>query len=44
MDEYDNTYHRYIGKKLIHTNYSALIEKIETNPKANKFISVIKSG
>ena len=37
MDQYDNTYHRYIGKKLIHTNYSVLIEKIETNPKAYKF-------
>ena len=36
-DQYNNTNHHYINKKLINANYSALSEKIETNPKAPKF-------
>ena len=36
-DQYNNTYHYYIGKKLINADYSTLSEKIETNPKASKF-------
>ena len=36
VDEYNNTYHRSIGKKSIDADYSALTEEIETNPKANK--------
>ena len=37
VDEYNNTYHRSIGKKSIDADYSALTEEIETNPKAPKF-------
>ena len=38
IDQYNNTYHHYINKKKpINADYSALIEKIETNPKASKF-------
>ena len=37
IDEYNNSYHRSIGKKPIGINYSALSEKIETNPRAPKF-------
>ena len=36
VDEYNDTYHRSIGKKPINANYSALIEEIETNPKSRK--------
>ena len=36
IDEYNNSYHRPIGKKPIGINYSALSEKIETNPRAPK--------
>ena len=36
-DEYNNTYHRSIGKKTIDADYSALTEEIETNLKAPKF-------
>ena len=37
VDQYFNTYHNSIGKKPIDANYSALTEKIETNPKAPQF-------
>ena len=37
IDEYNNSYHRSIGKKPIGINYSALSKKIETNPRAPKF-------
>ena len=37
VDQYNNTYNYSIGKKPINTGYSALNEKIETNPKAPKF-------
>ena len=37
VDQYNNTYHHSINKKLINADYSALTEKIETNPKAPKF-------
>ena len=37
VDQYNNTYHHYINKKPINADYSALTEKIETNPKAPKF-------
>ena len=36
-DEYNNTYHRFIGKKPIHTDYSALTEEIEFSHKSPKF-------
>ena len=37
VDQYNNTYHHSITKKPTNTDYSALTEKIETNPKAAKF-------
>ena len=37
VDQYNNTYHRSINKKLIYPDHSALTEKIETNSKAPKF-------
>ena len=37
VDQYNNTYHHSTGKKPINADYSALTEKIETNPKAPKF-------
>ena len=37
VDQYNNPYHRSINKKPINADYSALTEKIETNPKAPKF-------
>ena len=37
IDQYNNTYHHSINKKPINADLSALIEKIETNPKASKF-------
>ena len=37
IDQYSNTYHHSISKKPINADYSTLIEKIETNPKARKF-------
>ena len=36
-DQYNNTYHHSINEKPINADYSALTEKIETNPKAAKF-------
>ena len=37
VDQYGNTYHHSINKKSINADYSALTEKIETNPKTLKF-------
>ena len=37
VDQYNNTYHHFVNKKPINADYSALTEKIETNPKASKF-------
>ena len=37
VDKCNNTYHHSINKKPINADYSALNEKIETNPKAPKF-------
>ena len=37
VDQYNNTYHHSINKKPIDADYSALTEKIETNPKCPKF-------
>ena len=37
VDQYNNTYHHSINKKSINADYSALTEKIETNPKTPKF-------
>ena len=37
VDQYKNTYHRYMNKKTIKADYSASTEKIESNPKARKF-------
>ena len=37
IDEYNNTYHRSIGKKSIDADYSALTEKIESSHEAYKF-------
>ena len=37
VDHYNNTYHHSINKNPINADYSALNEKIETNPKAPKF-------
>ena len=37
INQYDNTYHYSINLKSINTDYSALTEKVETNPKAPKF-------
>ena len=36
VDEYNNAYHHPIDKKPIDADYSALSEKIETNPKELK--------
>ena len=37
VDQYNNTYYHSIDKKPINADYSALTDKIETNPKALKF-------
>ena len=38
VDQCNNNYHRFTGKKKpVNADYSALSEKIETNPKAAKF-------
>ena len=37
VDQYNNTYHHSINKKPVNGDYSALTEKIETNPKATKY-------
>ena len=36
-DQYNNTYYHSINKKPVNADYSALTEKIETNPKSPKF-------
>ena len=36
-DQYNNAYYHYINKKPVNADYSALTEKIETNPKSPKF-------
>ena len=35
--QYNNTCHHSINKKPINADYSALIQKIETNPKVSKY-------
>ena len=37
VDQYNNTYHHSVNKKPVNVDYSAFIEKIETNAKAPKF-------
>ena len=37
VDQYNNIYHHSINEKCVNADDSALIEKIETNPKAPKF-------
>ena len=37
VDQYNNTYHHSINKKLINANYFGLLKQIETNSKALKF-------
>ena len=37
VDQYNNSYHHSINTKPVNADYSALIEKNETNPKAPKF-------
>ena len=37
VDQYNNTHHHSINKKTFNADYSALTEKIETNPKAPNF-------
>ena len=37
VDEYNNTYHRSIGKEPIYTDYSGLTEEIESSHKASQF-------
>ena len=37
VDQYNNAYHHSINKKSSNADYSALNEKIETDPKAPKF-------
>ena len=37
VDEYNNTYHHYINKKLNNADYSTLTEKTEANSKCPQF-------
>ena len=37
VDQYNNTYHHSIDKRIANANYSALTKNIDTNPKAPKF-------
>ena len=37
IDEYNNTYLLFLGKKPIHADYSALTKEIESSNKASKF-------
>ena len=37
VDQYNNTHHHSINEKPINPDYSALTEKIDTNPKAVQF-------
>ena len=43
LDQYNNTYHHSIGRKPINVDYSALTEKIETNPKLRSLKLMIGS-
>ena len=43
VDEYNNTYHRSIGKKPIDADYTALTKEIETVTKAPKLKLAIES-
>ena len=42
VDEYNNTFHRSIGKKATYADYSALPEEFESNHKAPKFKVSVK--
>ena len=44
VDEYNNTCYHSIDKKPVDAAYSALLEEIETNPKAPKFTNHIISA
>ena len=37
VDEYNNTYHRFIGKKPIDAHFSGFSQEFETNHKVSKF-------
>ena len=37
VDQYNNTYHHSIDKRIANADYSALTKNIDTNPKAPKF-------
>ena len=37
VEQYNNTYHHSLNKKLINAVYSALTKNSESNPKARKF-------
>ena len=37
VDEYNNSYHRSVGKKPIDADYSTLTEKVESSYRAPKF-------
>ena len=37
VDEYNNNYHRFIGRKPVNADYSALTEDIESSHKASRF-------
>ena len=37
VDQYNNTYHHSVSKKLVNADYFALTERIETSIKAPKF-------
>ena len=43
VDQYNNTFHHSINKKLVNANYSPLTEKIKTNPKAPKLKLMIET-
>ena len=37
VEQYNNTYHHSIDKRIANADYSALTKNIDTNPKAPKF-------
>ena len=37
VDQYNNTYHHSIDKRIANADYPALTKNIDTNPKAPKF-------
>ena len=37
VDQYNNTYHHSLDKRIANADYSALTKNIDTNPKAPKF-------